>query len=274
MFSRFKIDVRELVPYIPDLGGEAVTDIYSEDEENVLRRAREIIVAASHDGVVEARDLQNGFFPTNFRDKYQVFISHSYKDIEIVKKLSNTLFLKFGVRCFVDSMVWGSMYHLLKEIDNKYCLMPSNLYDYEKRNSSTAHVHAMLSIALMEMIEQCECCIFIQSDNSTIPSLRLKSISDEDKTFSPWIYEEINYMNMLQPHKSQRLLRMFSLLNESVQREINSHTEHPVTIVHGLNLDNFEPVTRAELPYLVDGKDWLNILYKKTGFIKEDIKLL
>ena len=150
----------------------------------------------------------------------------------------------------------------------------SNLYDYEKRNSSTAHVHAMLSIALMEMIEQCECCIFIQSENSTIPSLKLKSISNEDKTFSPWIYEEINYMNMLQPHKSQRLLRYFSKLDESEQRQINGITDHPVPIVHGLNLDKFTKVTRNELPYLAEGKDWLNILYRKTGFIKQEIKIL
>lgn len=273
MFSKFRIDVRDLESYIPDIGGRGVPDVYSEDEASVLRRAQEIIVAASHDGVVEASDLQNGFFPTNFRDKYQVFISHSYKDIEIVKALANALSDRFGIRCFVDSMVWGSMYHLLKEIDNKYCLMPSNLYDYEKRNSSTAHVHAMLSIALMEMIEQCECCIFIQSENSTIPSLKLKSISNEDKTFSPWIYEEINYMNMLQPHKSQRLLRMFSSLNENVQREINSYTEHPVPIVHGLNLKHFTQVTKETLPYINDGDDWLNTLYRKSGLIRE-IKFL
>ncbi len=274
MFSRFKIQVHELIPYVRDIGAATVPDVYSEDEESVFRRAREIILAASHNGIVEADDLKNGFFPTDFRDQYQVFISHSYKDIEVVKELANNLSKNFGIRCFVDSMVWGSMYHLLKEIDNKYCLMPSKLYDYAKRNSSTAHVHAMLSIALMEMIEQCECCIFVQSNNSIIPSLELDSISKENKTFSPWIYEEINYMNMLQPHKSQRLLRLFSSLNENAQREINSHTEHPVPIVHGLNLDKFTKVTRSELPYLNDGNDWLNILYMKTGLINPTTRFL
>lgn len=264
MFGRFTIKSRELEIYLSDFRRETPEDIYSADTERVLSQVQRIIMASSHNGVVEADQLKDGFFPTNFRNKYQVFISHSHADVELVKRLANLLADKFGVRCFVDSMVWGNMYTMLRELDEKYCKTPTSGYDYDRRNMSTAHVHAMLSIALLEMIEQCECCIFVQSENSTIPSLKLKGISDEDKTFSPWIYEEINYMNMLQPHKPQRLLRLFSALNENEQRELNNYL-NPVPIVHGLNLDNFKEVTRDKLLYNNSERGWLDTLYHNMG---------
>lgn len=265
MFSRFTIKSRELEIYLSDFRRETPEDIYSADAERVVSQVQRIIMASSNNGVVEAAQLKDGFFPTNFRNKYQVFISHSHADIELVKKFANTLNAKFGVRCFVDSMVWGNMYEMLRELDEKYCKTPPHGYDYDRRNMSTAHVHAMLSIALLEMIEQCECCIFVQSENSTIPSLELKSISNDVKTFSPWIYEEINYMNMLQPHRPQRLLRFFSALNENEQRELNNYL-NPVPIVHGLNLDNFKEVTRDKLSYNINSeRGWLDTLYHNMG---------
>ena len=264
MFSRFTIKSRELEIYLSDFRRETPEDIYSADAERVVSQAQRIIMASSNNGVVEAAQLKDGFFPTNFRNKYQVFISHSHADIELVKKFANTLNAKFGVRCFVDSMVWGNMYEMLKELDEKYCKTPPRGYDYDRRNMSTAHVHAMLSIALLEMIEQCECCIFVRSENSTIPSLELKSISNDVKTFSPWIYEEINYMNVLQPYLSRQRRIMFSTRNQVV----NESLEHPVPVVHGLNLDKFTEINRWNMATNED-EPWLEYLYKQVGLIND-----
>ena len=156
------------------------------------------------------------------------------------------------------------MEDLLSAIDNKYCLSDdAQHFDYFKRNLSTSHVHAMLSIALLEMISQCECCIFVQSDNSVIPSLPLSGIKGNDKTFSPWIYEEINYMNQLQPYlPKQRRLALFSSLTESTQRE----TEIAVPIAHGINLDKFTKLDRTKMPYgNLGNEDWLSVIYRNMG---------
>ena len=272
MFTRFKIDADNLRYYLMDIRTEG-TDYYTEDSLRILENASERIIAASHNGIVDADQLKDGFFPTEFREKYQVFISHSHKDIELIKQFANVLANKYNVRCFVDSMVWGNMEKLLSRIDKKYCLSDNSQYfDYYKRNLSTSHVHAMLSIALLEMISQCECCIFVQSGNSVIPSLPLASINSQDKTFSPWIYEEINYMNQLQPYlPTQRRLTLFSSLNEGIKRDI----ENPVPIAHGINLDKFAKLDRAKMPYgELDDEGWLNVLYKIMGLAQEKQRLL
>ena len=43
--------------------------------------------------------------------EYDVFISHSHKDIEIVKNLYSFL-RELGLRPFVDSIAWGYIGHL------------------------------------------------------------------------------------------------------------------------------------------------------------------
>lgn len=267
MYTRFKIRKAALEEYLFEFRREHFPDVYSEDEQLALARAREVIMASSHDGIVEATQMKDGFFPTNFRNQYQVFISHSHKDIDLVKKFANVLKAKFDVRCFVDSMVWENMEKLLAVIDEKYCKnKKTGNYYYQNRNLSTAHVHAMLTIALMEMIEQCECCIFIQSDNSTIPSLKLRGIEHRDKTFSPWIYEEINFMNMLEPRESQRLLKLFSNLNENEQRAINGFVNPAVPIIHRLDLDKFKEVKPGKIPYNFNKDEtWLDALYRNMG---------
>lgn len=267
MYTRFKIRKEVLEYYLSDYRRESISDIYAEDKDSALKRAQEIIMASSHEGIIEADQLKDGFFPTNFRNQYQVFISHSHKDIDLVKRFANVLNGAFGVRCFVDSMVWENMEQLLEVLDEKYCKnKKTGNYYYANRNLSTAHVHAMLSMALMEMIEQCECCIFIQSDNSTIPSLKLRGIEHRDKTFSPWIYEEINFMNMLEPHQSRRLLKLFSDLNENEQRALNGYINPAVPIVHGLNLDKFKEVTYGKIPNdFAKNETWLDALYRNMG---------
>lgn len=58
----------------------------------------------------------------------------------------------------------------------------------------------MLSIALMEAINNIECPIFIETGNS-VP---LKTTIQE-KTLSPWIFEEVNFMNKLNRKRPTRL---------------------------------------------------------------------
>ena len=56
------------------------------------------------------------------------------------------------------------------------------MYDYNKRNYSTSHVHMMLSTALTMMMDEAECVIFLNTPNA----LSTKDIVH--KTESPWIF--------------------------------------------------------------------------------------
>ena len=64
-----------------------------------------------------------------------------------------------------------------------------NNYDYKKRNLSTSHVHAMLSVTMFDAIDKTEVVFFINTENS-VPKIE-NSINISKHTLSPWIYEEI-----------------------------------------------------------------------------------
>lgn len=181
-------------------------------------------------GIIDGERLQNFVFPTN---NYDVFISHSHNDLEIAKRFATWLKEKYGYNVFLDSFVWNSADGLLREIDNLYCKQRNGLYNYHKRNYSTAHIHTMLSMSIMEIIKRSKVGILIDSHHS-INLERLRN-SNQAKTLSPWIFQEI--MLMRQFVNSESSTRMFSSenLNESLQ------------MAHTVDLSDFTPLTARDL---------------------------
>lgn len=276
MFAKYKISVQELLLFI---GGDAgltsclknvnfqnwVRDQYAAYRGNCLHP-----MIFGKNGVIEAQALSNEQFPIQQR---HVFISHSNKDADIAKVFAYILSL-FGIECFIDSMIWNNISDLQRELDERYCwLHRGTTFNYKKRNNSTAHVHTMLLTALFEMIDICECCVFIESDNSLI---RLDDINDTNKksTFSPWIFSEINYIdkiriNIPKRHKT-RLYSEGGALNESYKLKI----VYPMDYI-----DSMITLTNKNLQSLclykgkneyTSGEDLLDILYRVTGIINKE----
>ncbi|MBN0147988.1 hypothetical protein JTL51_34360, partial [Pseudomonas aeruginosa] len=93
-----------------------------------------------------------------------VFLSHSSQDANEAIQIALELQENCDLSVFVDSCIWGSIYDLLKAIDNKYCRREGNInYDYDERNRSTAHVHMILTTALQRMIDQTDTIIFMNT---------------------------------------------------------------------------------------------------------------
>lgn len=225
MFKKYKISLNEILTFI---GEENFIHITRNIEyRNWINRQyaayegkclQPMIFGES--GVIKADILSANQFPIN--RNMQVFISHSSKDA-VVAKVFAYILSAWGINCFIDSMIWNNISDLQRDLDEKYCWLKRNeLFDYEKRNNSTAHVHTMLSSALFEMIDICECCVFIESNNSEI---KLNDIRDTS-TFSPWIFSEINYINKIRlniPLRYQNRTQLFSeggILNESTNLQI------------------------------------------------------
>ena len=60
------------------------------------------------------------------------------------------------------------------------------------------HVHMMLSTALANMIDKTECIMFLNTPNS---------VSTRDtklKTYSPWIYNEIEITRIIEKNKKNK----------------------------------------------------------------------
>lgn len=155
------------------------------------------------DGIIEGDTLKDTYFPSDLFEgsNYDIFISHSHNNEEEAHLLAAWLKKYKNLSCFVDSFAWGSADQLLKEIDDKYCYRKhSKTYDYKKRNFTTSHVHAILSMALLDTILRSKYCIFIESTESVPLNSGLKK-----KTLSPWLYEEIKYMQLLQPKRESKM---------------------------------------------------------------------
>lgn len=153
--------------------------------------------------------LQELSFPSDsISDSFDVFISHSHQDEEKKKLVSNLalyLYGRYGIRCFIDSEYWSYCNNIIKDVNRKIgkhnehvlangrTLMTS---DAEDLLYVSSNVYAMLSMAIMRMIDNIPCVIFIDSEESMSYEKNIDGKISE-VTKSPWIYEEINYINSL-----------------------------------------------------------------------------
>lgn len=287
MFAKYKIDINEIISFV---GGDEhfaeiiasqkfkdwVSNQYGAYPYDVLNP-----MVYGQNGNIRADVVSEQQFPI-LKDKH-IFISHSSKDGDAAKVLALVLKMTCGINCFIDSMLWNNIAELQKEIDGKYCWLrkEDKVYDYNKRNNSTAHVHVMLSSALFEMIDRCECAVFIESANSTI---KLDDIHNTT-TFSPWIYEEINFINKIREntperYKNRKQLKTFSVGGIMINESVSIPIVYPLKSIQEMRTIDAQTLRvlneRAKflqehegLPIKLIAEPILDTLYINTGFIKE-----
>lgn len=169
------------------------TEMYNKFKKPIRKKLDEYI---GIDGSLNGSDIQKDWFQDIEAD---IFLSHSHKDEDLAIRFAGWLYKEFELITFIDSCIWGYSGDLLKQIDKKYCWKKSSqAYDYDKRNFSTSHVHMMLSTALTKMIDKCECIIFLNTENSTTTTEDIILNTSTQKTYSPWIYSEINCINLIE----------------------------------------------------------------------------
>lgn len=235
MKKKYQIDINEVHKFCATrpLYLKEERDYAKETEDNIKKHLFQEFNGYKRGAVLNGDALKDIFFPTDMKQKYKVFISHSGGDKELVKRIANILENQYSLPCFVDWMVWGNIEKLQEKVDWELCRHTERqdggtTYSYADRNYTTAHTHAMLSMALLDMIDQCDICLFIKSNHSTIPDANFQDIT----TLSPWIYEEISYMN----HIAVRERRLFA-----------EGGNIPVRISHPLDLSGFEELTSANI---------------------------
>ena len=150
-----------------------------------------------NDGTINGTKLIKEVFDKN---NYDVFLSYSHNDEKLVLTIAGMLMEQFNLNVFVDTFYWGSADDLLKEIDDIKCKNSDGTYDYQKRNITTSHVHAMLTSAIMQVMDLSEIVIFVNTNNS-VPVLENTLSGKKEYTFSPWIYEEVLLTELLRGKK-------------------------------------------------------------------------
>lgn len=231
--------------------------LFDEDKEVIVNDLDKYI---SMGDSLSAKDMMDDWFKQINAD---IFLSHSHKDEKLVVALAGWLWEKFQLKSFIDSTVWGYSNNLLKSIDDKYCKNPDGYYNYEKRNYSTTHIHMMLSMSLLSMMDRCECLFFINTPNSFIP----KSELDNGNTLSPWIYSEITASSMLRIKKP---INRYVPVCDSLQEGLESYKEKSYQIEYPLNKEHLIDLGISDLNSWdyrqreCRGEHSLDLLYKLT----------
>ena len=264
MFAKFIISIDDVRKYISPRS-QLLTERKAAQSAEIANVQQSILkLFENQNGVVSGDCLKSEFFPTDMKKKYNVFISHSHQNIDEIEEFALKLEKDFHVKCFVDSMVWKNIDDLQRDIDNGYSKDNRGGYNYEAVKNSTAHIHSLLAIALFEMIDQCECCIFVGSNQS----LSFDFNSLKTTTLSPWIYEEIFYMNHTKEQELDRFERKYRK-----SRQLNCFSEgFSLKMSHAVDLSSFNPLRIARLE-INDyqwhyGEEHLTKLYLRSGIIE------
>lgn len=222
---------------------------------------RESISSYLKGGVVDAKKLQEHWFESV---KADIFISHSHADEALAIAIAGALEDKLGVKCFVDSCVWGNSEVLLREIDNKYCRHSNgSSYDYDQRNRSTSHVHMMLQGALAKMIDRTECVIFLNTPKSMVTK---EELENDTRTGSPWIYTEVLTTKLI---AQQELDRPYELMGKRAFESARHMVMDGLPpFYHDLNLEHLTPMDATELTgWLSAGSRGTRALDRLYGYL-------
>jgi hypothetical protein len=213
-------------------------------------------------------DQMNELFPI---DDYDIFISHSHKNIEEARALKNFLEMNLNLKVFIDCDFWQSADDFLKELDNLYCIKDNGFYSYEKRNITTSHIHVMLSISIIKAIQSSEIVFFVGSSDfsSEINGDSLSGIK------SPWIFLEA-YLSTIMIEIPKRLSQRF--VDESFQHKQSKG----IDIRYNLDIKDLKKINITKLEkwhkmYLVEKykslgekKNTLDLLYILLGETKSE----
>lgn len=260
MYSKFRLEADVLKPFLVEfeLNHKLTLPDIDKEKEQVYRKLR---FFEGKDGVLDGKALREYTFPNGEIDEFNVFISYSHNDIELAKRLCAYLQDYCGLRVFLDYYVWKSADSLLKRIDDRYCKSRDNVhYIYGRRNFSTSHVHAMLSMAIMDIINKTECCIFLDSGHSI--QIKYLENASRARTLSPWLYEELSFMRYLPTQKDLLRTKYFSSGVENLIEGMQ------LNVAHKVELKGFLPMDTTDLRLLAQyrGEKGLDALYHRYSY--------
>lgn len=238
-----------------------------ERQKKIVRESLDMFYIKEN--VLNGQKLMDEWFP---EIEAHVFLSHSHADKDFIYSMAGFLYEEFGLISFIDSAVWGYADELLKKVDVHCYDSISETYNYSLRNKTTSNVYLMLNNALYNMIDSTECIIFIDTPNS------VKKISEilKDKTYSPWIYSELNLINKVRRNRPERwLIKGFEkrsyTLNESVTEgvQIAHDISAQLKALNNLSVNDIYALIRKKLN---DGNHqsaefYLDCLYENKGWI-------
>jgi len=168
----------------------------------------------NNEGIISVADILENVFPEIECD---IFLSHAHKDNSKVINLANFLEEKYECKVFIDSIFWGNIFNLLKQIDDNYCLQKNGNYNYKKRNFVTSNLFLILNTALHKMIEKTNYFFFLETKQST---------KENQNLISPWIFSELSFATqVIRRDPQKKLFKEYSTFQENLALESSKIVE-------------------------------------------------
>lgn len=202
--------------------------IFEDNENKIIKKLDKYL---SPTGKIEVNSLEKDWFPEVEAD---IFLSHSHQDEKKAIILAGFLKENFSIKTFIDSIIWKNSLDLLKKIDDEYNKQLNGSYSYSGSTWAATNVNLILMMALMKMMDKCECAIFLETPNS----LQISSSNKKENTGSPWIYSEIEILNRIRKIPLKR--------PKSIIESIKKHNEDIFNLQFEYNL-NFSDFYKINL---------------------------
>lgn len=227
--------------------------------ENTLNQVIEdkISYFDSEKNILNGTKIQEDWFPSL---NFNIFISHSHRDHNLAVALANFIESKTSLKVFVDGMVWKNADVLQHKLDNKFSRIGTNLYSYRKVLATTSNVNAILSMAIMKIMDKTDVVFLLNTKNSVITFNNIA-----DKTLSPWLFEEWLFTQKLVKTKHTRKIRKTAALEA---RNINFAYDLPaINDYTKLTInDLLRWISRCDTkPYSYDKLELLYEMFKPDG---------
>lgn len=262
MFIPATIDITDVKRVVPAISNEQRDNISGGKKWYYKRMLDKV---TDKNGIINGSELRDNIFPIEKDECFDVFISYSHNDEETAYALYKYLKDK-GLHVFLDSIVWYSADKLQYEIDKQYSKTNrfDPFFDYDKVQLSASHVHAMLSMAILEVINRSELCLFLKSNKSLTLEEGIKN-----NTLSPWIYEELSYFKKVKtvtpPRLKQYQTRYFCSTGNRIgmiveQRELKVH--------YNVDIRGLVQLCVCDLLKKSSGSEFLDDIYLKHGILE------
>lgn len=178
-----------------------------------------------------------------------VFLSHAHDNEDDVIRLALILEKHYGYKVFIDSLIWGNVFELLKAVDDSYCKKDDDNYSYSKRNYTTANVYMILNTALHHMINASDYFIFLETPESVVIKKLFNNRNECKYISSPWIYSEMFFATQVRRRDPKTELFFKNVL--SVEN-FRGRDEDPFSFLHKLPKLDFTLTNQVFLKMIWD----------------------
>lgn len=195
MFSELKVRIQRDFFENKKYTYEEYIDIGIEHLEHMAKAFEKDMYACINVQTTGQLIIKEDWFPEL---RIDVFLSHTWMNDGLQLAFVGWLYSTFGLRCMVDSYIWGNFGKLTDEYNGLYSnrrkkANGGEVFDYSCSNRVLNHIVSMLHIAAAKMMDKAEAVVLLNTDEDwDIYDNRVLS-----RTYLPWIYTEAVIVNSM-----------------------------------------------------------------------------